>query len=80
MGTRFDHERRLSMARRATIGPVTRVRRAPAWKQCDIAERLKDCLRMLHIHGYLSDGDFRKKFARVITDELDGKFAGKVTA
>jgi len=67
------------MARRATIGPVTRMTQAPAWKQCDMAERLKDCIRTLHAHGYLSDRDFVKKFARLPADVQAAILAG-VTA
>lgn len=62
------------MTRRATVGPVTRRKVAPTWKQSSLPERFIDCLRMLHIHGFLSDAEYARKVAAVKKNEAAGKY------
>lgn len=32
-----------------------KVKRAPAWKECSLLQRLRDCRTMLNLHGCLSE-------------------------
>jgi hypothetical protein len=37
-----------------------------AWKKEPLAERLMRSLRLLHIHGVIGDGEFRKAAERLL--------------
>lgn len=40
-------------------------RKSPVWEACSFEERIRSCIAMLHIHGVLTDGEWKKAKGRV---------------
>lgn len=52
----------------------------PAWPAASFEERVRDCLAMLHIHGVLTDGEWKKAKGRVAKVVKEHREACDVTS